>query len=177
MSPASHKPPSRQVADVKESYKLLLDRWVNGERDFYEDRSLRFRKSYKTYQRFTSISFWVGIASASLSLLLSAFMPGNKSLFNPVTGFATIALSCATALRVYMEIKGFKENSIQYKRMLKHFHKASHDLSEHIRMHRYEEAQRLIRDLGKEALRENGDWLLLHRSRPISFSKMLFAPK
>ena len=27
--------------------------------------------------------------------------------------------------------------------------------------------QELVRELGKEALRENGDWLLMHRERPM----------
>jgi hypothetical protein len=29
------------------------------------------------------------------------------------------------------------------------------------------EAQTLLRELGREALAENGDWVLLHRQRPL----------
>jgi hypothetical protein len=31
----------------------------------------------------------------------------------------------------------------------------------------YQPAQHLIEELGKEALEENGDWVLLHRERPL----------
>ena len=33
------------------------------------------------------------------------------------------------------------------------------------------EAQELLIELGKEALGENGDWMLLHRERPLEVPK------
>ena len=33
----------------------------------------------------------------------------------------------------------------------------------------FETFRHLLFDLGKEALRENGDWVLLHRERPLDF--------
>jgi hypothetical protein len=36
-----------------------------------------------------------------------------------------------------------------------------------LREHQHEEARALLRELGAEALEENGDWVLLHRERPL----------
>ena len=38
------------------------------------------------------------------------------------------------------------------------------------------EAEALVPELGKEALAENGDWLLLHRDRPMEVPQLAGSP-
>ena len=93
---------------------------------------------------------------------------GRPSVFPAVENtfvFAASMLTVFAALRIaYGERMAFAEHARQYRAtsiLFKHAHNRlkDGDLTE--------EEVNLFRELGKEALAENGDWLLLHRDRPL----------
>lgn len=47
------------------------------------------------------------------------------------------------------------------------FAEAAERLDVHCRAERLDDARDLVRELGEAALAENGDWVLLHRERPL----------
>jgi hypothetical protein len=51
------------------------------------------------------------------------------------------------------------------------FRRARRRLNKLIRSRDHAAAQQLVRELGREALAENGDWVLLHRQRPLEVPK------
>jgi hypothetical protein len=57
----------------------------------------------------------------------------------------------------------------QYKRMHTLFTTAEAATIQHLAGHRFDEGRQLLRDLGHEALAENGVWVLEHRERPVQF--------
>jgi hypothetical protein len=67
----------------------------------------------------------------------------------------------------YARTRALSEHAKQYGRMSPLFASAKQRLEELMTAGKYAGAQALIKDLGKEALAENGDWVLLHRARPI----------
>ena len=79
----------------------------------------------------------------------------------------SIPLVGAALLHNYAEKAAWAEQSKQYHRMAQIFALAEQRLREMIRLGNYQGAQRLIQELRKEALAENGDWVLLHRERPL----------
>jgi hypothetical protein len=96
-----------------------------------------------------------------------------------------IALIPATGalLHHYTEKMAFEEHAKQYERMTALFTRASQALEPIIlklrqakddpnMTEKYQtEAQQVLFELGKEALEENGDWVLLHRKKPLDLPK------
>jgi hypothetical protein len=73
----------------------------------------------------------------------------------------------AALLHGYIEKRALSEHAKQYSRMSVIFSNARERLPEMISSGQYQRAQHLLEELGKEALEENGDWVLLHRDRPL----------
>ena len=59
------------------------------------------------------------------------------------------------------------EHAKQFGRMSELFDIGHHQLVALLEAGDHERAIELLKDLGEEALEENGDWLLLHRERPL----------
>lgn len=76
-----------------------------------------------------------------------------------------IAMGAARAM--YVEKKGFTEEAKQFQRMKDLFQKGSNVMIESLKKDDLKGAERLVIELGKEALTENGDWLILRRSKPM----------
>ena len=74
---------------------------------------------------------------------------------------------CAGLLHGYNQQKARSEHAKQFGRMSVLFDTANRRLEMLLAEGRNEAAQSLIRELGREALLENGDWVLLHRERPL----------
>src|SRR5207253_77201 len=70
-------------------------------------------------------------------------------------------------LHGYAEKQALSEHVKQYDRMSVLFANAKQRLGEALQGERLHEARLLLRELGREALAENGDWVLLHRQRPL----------
>lgn len=92
------------------------------------------------------------------------FLDGGHPLLVGIGLFAVVA----TALGVYAKVQAYAEHSKHYERMRLLFWRAGEKFRELLKpgQHREDEVQDLIMDLGKEALIENSDWVLLHRERP-----------
>ena len=74
----------------------------------------------------------------------------------------------AAALHGFKEKMLFKEHYEKYKKMKRVFQEANRhfDISEDkVR------TRKIIFEIGKEAIKEAGDWLLLNRSKPIEIPK------
>jgi hypothetical protein len=52
------------------------------------------------------------------------------------------------------------------------FGAAQRQIQHLMKQRKYPEARFVIEELGKEALAENGDWVILHRERPIQMPKV-----
>lgn len=81
---------------------------------------------------------------------------------------AGIAMLWAALAWNYVERRGFAQHARQYARMYRLFHDADEDLKRYEIEENLKEAEDTIRELGIEALAENGDWLSLHRERKLS---------
>jgi hypothetical protein len=71
----------------------------------------------------------------------------------------------AGAYRLWIEQAGYEEQSRDYRSMEREFSIKARELEKHLDA--VAVAQDLLLNLGIEALKENGRWLLLHRERPL----------
>ena len=74
-------------------------------------------------------------------------------------------------LHAYAERHAFAEHARQYERMAHVFASAEVALEALVAQHRTDGVEQLVLELGREALAEHGDWVLLHRDRPIELPK------
>jgi len=77
----------------------------------------------------------------------------------------------AALLHTYAERRALAETHKQYLRMKQVFARAKSRMNDLINLGKTDEALDLVRELGKEALAEHGDWVMLHRERPIELPK------
>ena len=71
-------------------------------------------------------------------------------------------------MTAYLEKRGLQEEHKQYLQLAGLFDRAAEQLSDRLAQQDVPYCRKLLLELGKEALSENGDWILLHRSRPLS---------
>jgi hypothetical protein len=70
------------------------------------------------------------------------------------------------------EKRAFGEHARQYARMAETFNRGGDRMAALLHDGNVERARSLAVELGKEALAEHGDWLMLHRERPIKLPKV-----
>jgi hypothetical protein len=141
-----------------ERLELVLRRWVQDQAGYFQ-RSILRDHARKEFFR------WIGYGLFLLPLLLAVIKPFFVQ-GHPFIIVMGLSLAVAAALPVYAKVQGYSEHSKQYARLQLFFGAAEKTLQEWIKARKYAEAQDLLLELGKEALVENGDWVLLHRERP-----------
>jgi hypothetical protein len=83
-----------------------------------------------------------------------------------VAGLGLAALAGAL-VHTYAEKRAFSQHFHQYKRMQETYSRAGDEMAALLRSRDLQRASEVLVDLGKEALAEQGDWVILHRERPI----------
>jgi hypothetical protein len=73
----------------------------------------------------------------------------------------------AASMHTYADKKALAQHAKQYKRMRSVFAHAERRLCKDIDEGELHRAEQIILELGKEALAENGDWVMTHRERPV----------
>jgi hypothetical protein len=156
------------------SYELGLKYWVNDQRDYFKRRCREDRKKLDRYHRWSKILLILGWSVAGVFLLHEIFLPFwvrmeilSPSAYHGVIFSIITFLAVATAIQGYTEKTVLSEESKQYEVMAKLYILASEKLSRSLRNDDLNATKQLFREIGKEALIENGDWLLLHRARPL----------
>ncbi len=143
---------------------LVLDHWVKDQAGYY------LKSAWRDRRRLIRLKY----GSQGL-LLAGAALAFLKVIVNPVFRYFAAAMTLAPAigaiLNGYAEHRGFSQHSKQYGRMSGLFSTAQERLQGLIDARKDASAVELIRELGKEALAENGDWVILHRERPIEILK------
>lgn len=148
---------------------------MNDQCRYFTDRALRDKRRIQHFQRWVTTASITGVACAlALGILvlltgLGAFSAGPErdTVVAVLILVTTLALVIAGLLEGYTDKAAFAEQAKQYERMALLFQRASKILSTDIQSERGAEAAALIRELGKEALAENADWVILHRGRPV----------
>jgi hypothetical protein len=81
---------------------------------------------------------------------------------------AIVTLAVTAGLRHgYNQQMARSEHAKQFGRMAELFDAGQNHLADQLAGGRLDEASALLKELGQEALEENGDWVMLHRERPL----------
>jgi hypothetical protein len=139
--------------------RLVLREWVMGQHRFFVTAFKRDQRALKSFKCLVRAAFLI-------SLLLSAVQVWMDR-WNPLIFSIGLALVIAGLVAGYSEKRALPEQIKQYSQMGTIFALAQQRLEELLDAGELTRALDIIEELGKEALRENGDWVILHRERPI----------
>jgi hypothetical protein len=123
----------------------------------------------------------IGIATTMVFLAVSFVLqfvpePNRMGLKVEVTEWLIVTMVLKVAISAlvqwYAEKRAFGVHYRQFKRILATFLLAYDELGKLEREGDTDRARAILTRLGREALTERADWLLLHRDRPIELPKM-----
>jgi hypothetical protein len=162
--------------DLRRQIALAQVYWIKDQQNYFRRASERERRSLERIERWGKIlvGLAIGIGLIVLSVVTYQSWPrlANREFFVdyqyewkdiPVI-LIEGALAGAALLHNYGNGMAFREHGKQYARMESLFSQAERTLKE---MGDPVSKLEYLRNLGKEALGENGDWVLLHRERPL----------
>lgn len=155
--------------DVK---RWTLEHWINNQITYFKEKSKYNDAKEKTYKKLSIFSYALGFISVLILLSLKIFYSPNDTLFNiPEIIFYHIfvvligfSLAILGTTKNYVEKMSFLELSQQYSIMMGIYQRAAIEIEKNIEINNHEIIINTLINLGKEALNENTDWLLLHRS-------------
>jgi hypothetical protein len=144
---------------------------VQDQQAYYSRQAVRNEKHAKAV-RYVWRTFYVvaiGIAAVNATMHL----PSERDYsIHPVTVTLALAVVAAGLWRLYVQILGISEQSKQYRIMAELFASADAALQDALRQRNVARALAILLEVGQEALAENGEWLLLHRERPIELPRV-----
>lgn len=154
---------------------LALEHWVADQAAYYASRAHSQRKRLHFFERASQLFLGAGLlATAALVLFWNHLesLPSWHRWVVVLMGFAPIG---AALWETYAERLGLRTQVNQYARFAGIFGRARR-FAEQLdrspsRHNRHHALVTLLRELGREALMENGDWVLLLRERPIVLPK------
>ena len=155
--------------------ELAVEHWVGGQAAYYADRAHSHRKRMHLFEKSSQLFLGAGLLATAILVVFWTrleSLPAWHRWLVVLMGFAPIG---AALWETYAERLGLRTQVNQYVRFAGIFRRASRfaeqldrNPSRHDRQHAL---VALLRELGREALMENGDWVLLLRERPIVLPK------
>jgi hypothetical protein len=155
--------------------ELAVEHWVGGQAAYYADRAHSQRKRLHLLERRSRVFLGAGLLATAILVVFWTpleTLPLWHRWLVVLMGFAPIG---AALWETYVERLGLRTQVNQYARFAGIFRRAkrfAERLERHPTRHdRHHALIALLRELGREALMENGDWVLLLRERPIVLPK------
>jgi hypothetical protein len=146
-------------------WKLIIDGWINDQYKYFAKSSGREVKRLQKLTRAANFLLIGGFSLIGVNMAYHWFI-GHTSLAW-VLYIASIFPIGAGLLFGYAEKLSLSEHARQYEKMTALFANAKHQLEQCLEKGSFTDAREVVYELGKEALKENGDWVLTHRNRPI----------
>ncbi len=156
--PEGSQPPSTAPAQLSD----VLTHWVQGQRDYFIRRANEEDAKLVRWEGAVRALLLLGVAIVLFSIFVLPHL-------GPWGGMLLVAAALApvTAALIHndAEKQALAQHIKQYERMSAIFTTAANEIDQCLRAGDFDGARHRLRALGKEALIENADWLLLHRER------------
>ena len=171
--PLNIMPPPEPCFDLVEEWWIAGDQ---GQLRYFQRRARRDRLRMERIGGWARVLYGSGLALAVGVAALTALTNLPSTLLSVLIILMAVIPAGVSLWLGWAEKMTLDEQSKQYARMGRVFHRAKLAMDE-IRERRLTDedrvtmTQELLRDLGSEALIENGDWVLLHRERPVEIPR------
>lgn len=151
-------------------FDLVKKYWIDDQASYFNSASRRDRLTFNRNKRWALGFFISGLVVAGAGFGIEMATGGKlhdalwMHLLIAMMGFLP---ATAAALTGYTDRRGLGQHIKQYERMQEVYGRAASIATSLEEATDPESCKRLAAELGKEALAENADWILLHRERPI----------
>lgn len=156
---------------LKNNLKTAFKNWVENQSLYFRKSTRRDDKKVQQLERMSDILFWFGVGIAVMTVIFHHRIEEFKLLHSSIVFLMIMVISFAAAIKGYAEKMVLSEQVKQYERMSDLFGRASKKLKELLQFNDLQQARQLSFELGKAALEENGDWVILHRAKPLEVPK------
>jgi hypothetical protein len=163
--------PPAAWADPKERLQFVVTHWVADQHEYFKGAVEKSEKKSELMERLVkacliaAILIGIGLFIATKMI---AWPPEDEPLWMATTIiFIDLFLAGAALLHHANERMAHSEHLKQYRRMVNIFDNAGKSIQGLLDSGNLAGAKTCVRALGQEALIENGDWVLLHRERPL----------
>lgn len=166
--PESRLPTSARVDDLK---KL----WVADQIKYFHRAAKRNQHSLERVERSVHRCIWLIVIVALAVLITIAVIPffphSRIAQDTEWTRWPVIVIDCLLGAAALIHHAGnqraYAQHTKQFRRMEAVFQRAHALIEQKLKASDIEGAQECLVKLGREALSENGSWVLLHRERPM----------
>lgn len=156
------------VAD-QQSIDVVRQYWLEKQLGYFEKRLQESRRWLRAAQWGAKMLFIMGFGLALGLFLFNASLHDYHVLHKGLIILMVLLPAAGAALDDYAEKRGFNVDTKRYSEIVKIFRRAKYLLEE--AQDDGERQQRVLLELGKVALEENSEWVLLHRERPLELPK------
>jgi len=156
-------PDEAERIPLHERLRLVSSCWVDSQLEYFRRTLKKDEHELERKERYIDIFFAAGLLVAVVQMIVGW---GHAMILA-----MGLLPAVAAMLHGYTEKRALAELTKQYERMGMIFVNAAAYLRRLLDRDRHVEAQELIHEIGVEALTENGDWVLLHRERPVDVPK------
>ncbi len=173
MTSAIDLPLAQRLQWVRDAWIDDQHRYFCGDGGQWAGKAAQNRRQHETWSRRSR-----GLAAAGALLTIAAALfhlfvadltisSHDWTLRGLMVGYSLV-FGAAGLCKVYQQTSAFSEHARQYQRMGLALQIARAQLDAALAAGQLDQAAAVIKAAGIEALAENGDWLLLHRDRPVS---------
>lgn len=160
--------------------KWVRDNWLEDQRRYFmgdpPGRTGKASVNHRLDEMWSRRSRGLALSGACLMVVAATFhlfvadlsVSSHDWLLRCLMVSYSVVFGAAALCKVYQETSAFSDHARTYERMGRTLQIALVQLDEALELNDECTAVEIIRSYGVEALKENGDWLQLHRERPVS---------
>jgi hypothetical protein len=174
---ADEKSDAAAINEV-ENLSQVLTYWIKDQSRYFTKAAARENRRLERFEPYINWLLRLGLGVAlvmALGLLaphpwkekLHELMHSRPQMHGVLLTLISLLPIAAALLHAFVEKSALSEHAKRYNRMSVLFANAQDRFSAMLAKSEFAEARRLIEELGREALAENGDWVILHRERPL----------
>ena len=157
----------------KQNLNLVYKHWIKDQENYFMKCAQRQHEKLEKLERYSDWLYGSGLFVSIIAIVFWDFLEHAKGLHHMLIVFMGFTPIVAALWINYSEKISLHAQSKQYSRFAIIFNRARkifESLKENTEANQIQIKQ-LVKELGKEALIENGDWVLLRRERPIEIPK------
>ena len=157
----------------QQDINLVYTHWITDQENYFTKCAHRQHDKLKKLERYANWLYGSGLFVSIIVIVLWDFLERAQGLHHVLIVFMGFSPIVAALWLNYSEKVSLHAQSNQYARFAIIFKRARtifESLKENIGSNQLQ-MKKLIKELGKEALIENGDWVLMRRERPIDIPK------
>jgi hypothetical protein len=163
-------PPSAPILPAADVLEKVRQDWIRSQSEYFRRTAAAHRRSHHRLEAITNWLFGATLVVTSLAAAWQWWFGSGETTDHTMHGlivFIALALTAGALAHGWTQKRAYLAIARRYTVQADLFERAEVQAGEYLRSGDRAAMQRLILQLGREALAENGDWLLLHRDRPL----------